>query len=30
MNSQLALRQRLWRWHFFAGLIVCPFACLLA
>lgn len=30
MNSQLALRQRLWRWHFFAGLIVCPFTCLLA
>ena len=30
MHSQLALRQRLWRWHFFAGLIVCPFACLLA
>jgi|TARA_B110000503_G_C7127533_1_gene405354 uncharacterized iron-regulated membrane protein len=30
VNSQLALRQRLWRWHFFAGLIVCPFTCLLA
>jgi len=24
------LRQRLWRWHFFAGLIVCPFAILLS
>lgn len=24
------LSQRLWRWHFFAGLIVCPFAILLS
>ena len=30
MNTQSVLRQRLWRWHFFAGLLVCPFAILLA
>lgn len=34
MNSlnatNVAIRQRLWRWHFYAGLIVCPFAILLA
>ena len=24
------LKQRLWRWHFLAGLVVCPFAILLA
>lgn len=28
-RSQL-LRQRLWRWHFIAGLVVCPFAILLS
>ena len=30
MNTQSVFRQRLWRWHFFAGLLVCPFAILLA
>lgn len=28
-RSQL-LKQRLWRWHFLAGLVVCPFAILLS
>jgi uncharacterized iron-regulated membrane protein len=30
MGSRSELRQRLWRWHFFAGLMVCPFAILLS
>ena len=30
METGSSLRQRLWRWHFFAGLIVCPFAILLS
>lgn len=30
MGASFVLRQRLWRWHFFAGLIVCPFAILLS
>jgi len=29
-TSHTTIRQRLWRWHFYAGLIVCPFAILLA
>jgi uncharacterized iron-regulated membrane protein len=30
MGASFGLRQRLWRWHFFAGLMVCPFAILLS
>ncbi len=30
MGSRSEFRQRLWRWHFFAGLMVCPFAILLS
>ena len=30
MGASFSLRQRLWRWHFFAGLMVCPFAILLS
>ena len=30
VGQQHSFRQRLWRWHFFAGLIICPFAILLA
>ena len=29
-NLSNGFRQRLWRWHFFAGLIVCPFLILLS
>ena len=30
MEASFGFRQRLWRWHFFAGLMVCPFAILLS
>ena len=30
MEANFGFRQRLWRWHFFAGLMVCPFAILLS
>jgi uncharacterized iron-regulated membrane protein len=30
LNFSNGFRQRLWRWHFFAGLLVCPFLILLA
>ena len=30
MSDRSLLRQRLWRWHFIAGLVVCPFAILLS
>ena len=30
MSQASQLQQRLWRWHFYAGLIVCPAAILLA
>jgi uncharacterized iron-regulated membrane protein len=29
-NKQLLLRKRMWRWHFFAGIMVLPFAIILA